>query len=91
MGLAVIGALLVWQAGDVKLGLVVMGGFAVAFALFGAAAFGALRLITAWEREQGVTWRYGLANMRAPREQQRRAGTRARIGPDCGASAEFYA
>jgi len=43
IGLAVIATLLVWQAGDIKLGLVVLGGFAAAFVVFGVLAQAALR------------------------------------------------
>ncbi|MBM3346680.1 MAG: FtsX-like permease family protein, partial [Betaproteobacteria bacterium] len=42
IGLATITALLVWQAGDPKLGLVVLGGFAAAFVVFGVLAQAAL-------------------------------------------------
>jgi len=71
-GLGVLGALLVWQSGDVKLGLVVLGGFAGAFVFFGAAAYATLRFLGAIV--QGVNgagravkpgmWRYGFANLR---------------------------
>ena len=63
-GLAVIGALLVWQAGSVKLGLVVLGGFATAFLLFGLIAWASLRLVGRAGGSAGITWRYGLANLR---------------------------
>ncbi len=58
--------LLVWQAGDLKLGVSVVGGFAAAVVVFVAVAWGALRLLTRqWVvRLFGRRMRYGLANLR---------------------------
>jgi putative ABC transport system permease protein len=58
--------LLVWQAGDLKLGVSVVGGFAAAVVVFFAVAWGALRLLTRqWVvRLFGRRMRYGLANLR---------------------------
>jgi putative ABC transport system permease protein len=66
VGAVAFGALLVWQAGDLKLGLTVVGGFAVAVAAFFAAAWGALALLTHRRvtRLFGARLRYGLANLR---------------------------
>jgi len=66
LGLAALSGLLVWQAGDVKLGLYVVGGFAVAVAVFFAVAWSVLRLLTrqAVVRLFGRRLRYGLANLR---------------------------
>ena len=67
-GLVVMAALLIWQAGDARLGMVVLGGFAAAFALFGVMGAAILRLVGrlggAAQGATGVTWRYGLANLR---------------------------
>jgi putative ABC transport system permease protein len=63
-GALVISALLIWQAGDMKLGLVVLGGFAGAFVLFGAVAWAALMSAGKVARGSGITWRYGVANLR---------------------------
>ena len=65
-GAAAFGGLLVWQAGDLKLGLYVVGGFAAAVLLFFALAWGALKLLTwpALLRRVGGRVRYGLANLR---------------------------
>lgn len=68
-GLAALSALLVWQAGDVRLGLTVIGGFGVAVLVFAAVAFGALRAVSASAvaRRLGArssALRYGLANLR---------------------------
>jgi len=64
LGLAALGALLVWQAGELKLGATVFAGFTAAFMLFWLASLGALRLFAALGRAGSVSWRYGLANLR---------------------------
>ncbi|TAK65765.1 MAG: FtsX-like permease family protein [Betaproteobacteria bacterium] len=64
LGLAALGALLAWQAGELKLGATVFGGFSAAFLLFWLASLGALRLFAALGRAGSVSWRYGLANLR---------------------------
>jgi putative ABC transport system permease protein len=64
LGLVVIGALLVWQAGSVKLGLTVLAGFALSFALFGALAYASLRFAGRAGGGAGITWRYGMANLK---------------------------
>ncbi len=70
IGLAGLVGLLVWQSGDVKLGLLIAGGFIAALALFSVIAWGALSaLARARHAGVGVSWRYGLAAM------QRRAAT----------------
>jgi putative ABC transport system permease protein len=66
-GLASLAALLVWQAGDLKLGLTVVGGFAAAVAVFFLVAWAVLRLLTHQKVLSKVgqsTLRYGLANLR---------------------------
>jgi putative ABC transport system permease protein len=65
-GAAAFGGLLVWQAGDPKLGGYVAGGFAVAVLVFFAVAWAVLRLLTrpAVARAFGPRLRYGLASLR---------------------------
>src|SRR6266513_2777494 len=63
VGLAAVFGLLLWQAGELKLASYVFGGFAAAFGLFAAIAYGALRLIGRFGRTGSVSWRYGLANL----------------------------
>jgi len=68
LALAAVFGLLWWQAGDLRLGGYVFGGFVGAFALFAAIAYGALRALGRFGRAGSVSWRYGLANLlRRPR------------------------
>jgi putative ABC transport system permease protein len=66
-GLVSLSALLVWQAGDLTLGLYVVGGFAAAVAVFYVVAWGLLKVLTS-KRSIALmpnsTLRYGLANLR---------------------------
>jgi putative ABC transport system permease protein len=64
VGAAAVGALLVWQAGDAKLGLIVLGGFTAGLALFGVVSFGALHALAGLSGAVGPSWRYGLASLR---------------------------
>jgi len=66
-GLVSLGALLIWQAGDLKLGLYVVGGFAAAVAVFFLIAWVSLKVVTSQRVISAVrtsTLRYGLANLR---------------------------
>jgi putative ABC transport system permease protein len=63
-GVITIGALLIWQAGEAKLGMIVLGGFATAFVVFGALAFAALQFLGGMAGTGSVSWRYGLASLR---------------------------
>jgi putative ABC transport system permease protein len=68
-GIGALAALLVWQAGDVRMGLYVIGGFGAAVLVFAALAWGALRALSAGAvaRRLGArsaALRYGLANLR---------------------------
>ncbi|OGA58084.1 MAG: hypothetical protein A3G81_24980 [Betaproteobacteria bacterium RIFCSPLOWO2_12_FULL_65_14] len=65
-GAVAFAALLVWQAGDLKLGAYVVGGFAAAVLAFFAVALAVLKLLTRplVVRSLGRRLRYGLANLR---------------------------
>src|SRR4051812_860517 len=60
-GFVALGALLVWQAGDLKLGAYVVGGFAAAVLVFFAIAWAVLNGLS---RVRIRRLRYGLANLR---------------------------
>ncbi|MFH1605093.1 MAG: FtsX-like permease family protein [Pseudomonadota bacterium] len=64
LGLAALAALLLWQAGEFRLGAIVFGGFAAAFLVFWLLALVALRCFALLARSGSVSWRYGLANLR---------------------------
>ena len=67
IGMLALASLLVWQAGDLRLGLTVVAGFAAAVALFFAVAWLFLRLVTGRRVAAllpGSMVRYGLANLR---------------------------
>lgn len=68
-GLVALSGLLIWQAGDVQLGVTVVGGFAVAVAVFALVAWLGLRFISSAGVARRVAFssiamRYGLANLR---------------------------
>jgi putative ABC transport system permease protein len=62
-GLGALAALLIWQAGDAKLGAYVVGGFGVAVLVFFAVAWIALALASR-VRARNRSVRYGLASLR---------------------------
>src|SRR5574337_192398 len=65
LGAIVLGALLLWIAGDALLGLRVAAGFAAAVAVFAGAAWAVLRVLgTLRAGPQGAGWRFGLAALR---------------------------
>lgn len=61
LSVAVLAGLLMWQAGDAKLGLYVLAGLAGVALLAAVLVFGAVR---AMGRGGGALWRYGLSNIR---------------------------
>jgi len=68
-GLVSLSGLLIWQAGDVGLGVTVVGGFGAAVAVFAVVAWAALRFAASGPvaRRLGansIALRYGLANLR---------------------------
>jgi putative ABC transport system permease protein len=64
LGAAVVGGLLVWQAGDTKLGLIVIGGFGAGLVVFALVGYSALHAAAALAPFANVSWRYGLASLR---------------------------
>ncbi|MEA3195639.1 MAG: putative transport system permease protein, partial [Betaproteobacteria bacterium] len=66
-GLGTLAALLIWQAGDLKLGVTVVGGFSAAMAVFFVVSWAVLKLVASRfvvSRIRNKTFRYGLANLR---------------------------
>jgi putative ABC transport system permease protein len=65
LGMACLGGLMFWMAGDVRLGSVVLGGFIAAIAVFALAGQGLLGLVGRLPtRLLSGGWRLGLANLR---------------------------
>lgn len=64
LGFGVLGALIVWQAGDVKLGAIALGGFLAALAVAAACGYGLIRAVSGARAAAHGPWRYGLANLR---------------------------
>jgi putative ABC transport system permease protein len=64
LGLAALSALIVWQAGDVKMGSIALGGFAAALAVAALAGYAMIRLVARARGAASGPWRYGLANLR---------------------------
>src|SRR5258706_14167802 len=67
VGIVALAALLVWQAGDVQLGLTVVGSFGAALAVFVGVSWFALRVLTSQaflKRVRSRTIRYGLSSLR---------------------------
>ncbi|MBI1966193.1 MAG: ABC transporter permease [Betaproteobacteria bacterium] len=63
LGAAVIGAMILWGAREISLGLTVLGWFAAAVAGACALAWAVLRGLAAL-RSRGVSWRFGVASLR---------------------------
>jgi len=63
-GFASLTALILWQAGDPKLGAYVLGGFTAAALVCAVVGYGGLRLVARGGPIGGVAWRYALANLR---------------------------
>ena len=66
LGATVIGALVIWKAGDLRLGSLVFGGFALAMLVAGVIAWGVIVAVSRL-RSVGVSWRFGIANLRRRR------------------------
>jgi len=64
LGLAALSGLILWQAGDLKLGGIALGGFAAALAVAAIAGYVLIRLVARMRRAASGPWRYGLANLR---------------------------
>jgi putative ABC transport system permease protein len=64
LGIAALATLIVWQAGDIKLGSIALGGFAAALLAAAAAGYLMIRVVTRLRGAASGPWRYGLANLR---------------------------
>ena len=64
LGLAALSGLILWQAGDVRLGSIALGGFFAALVVSALAGYGLIRLVSRARGAASGPWRYGLANLR---------------------------
>jgi putative ABC transport system permease protein len=65
LGAAVLAALMLWMAGELRLGLIVLGGFLIALAFFALMARALLAVLGRLRPAgRGYGWRHGLANLR---------------------------
>ncbi len=63
LGAVVIAGLIIWKAGDLRLGGMVFGGFAGAMLVAGLLSWGVIALVSRIGGA-GVSWRFGIANLR---------------------------
>ncbi len=64
LGMAALASLIVWQAGDLKMGAIAVGGFAAALAVAAVAGYALIRIVSRLRGVASGPWRYGLANLR---------------------------
>ena len=64
LGLVALSALIIWQAGDLRLGAIALGGFLGALAVCAIAGYVLIRLVARLRGAASGPWRYGLANLR---------------------------
>ncbi|HUL94959.1 MAG TPA: FtsX-like permease family protein [Usitatibacter sp.] len=64
LGLAALAALIVWQAGELRMGAYALAGFAGTLAASALAGYGLIRLVSRMRGAASGPWRYGLANLR---------------------------
>ena len=64
LGLVALASLIVWQAGDVKMGVIAVGGFAAALVAAALVGYALIRAVTRLRGAASGPWRYGLANLR---------------------------
>ncbi|MBL0141224.1 MAG: ABC transporter permease [Betaproteobacteria bacterium] len=64
LGLGALSGLIIWQAGDLKLGALTLGGFAIALGVAALAGYGLILALSRVRAGASGPWRYGLANLR---------------------------
>lgn len=64
LGFAALSLLFIWKAQELKLGIYIVAGFAVAIILFGGIGWLLVRLLAGLRHQAGSAWRYGLASIR---------------------------
>ncbi|SFP58552.1 putative ABC transport system permease protein [Nitrosomonas cryotolerans] len=64
LGIIILSLLLIWQAGDLRLGFYIIGGFIASIAIFGLFGFLLIKCLSGLRHQSGSAWRYGLASIR---------------------------
>ena len=64
LGFVSLAGLIVWRAGDIKLGLIAVGGFAGALAAAALAGWLLIQFASSLRGAASGSWRYGIANMK---------------------------
>ncbi|MCY7389260.1 MAG: FtsX-like permease family protein, partial [Burkholderiales bacterium] len=64
LGFATLAGLIVWRAGDVKLGAIAVGGFVAALAVAALAGWLLINFAASMRGAASGSWRYGIANMK---------------------------
>ncbi len=62
-GLLAIGGLLIWQAGELKLGSIMLGGMMVTALVLTMVSYGLIRMLKLLPAGEGIAWRFGLNNI----------------------------
>ena len=62
-GLSAIAGLLLWQAGEVKLGVIMLGGMLVTALVLTLVSYGLIRMLKLLPVREGIAWRFGLNNI----------------------------
>ena len=64
LGFATLAGLIIWRAGDVKLGAIALGGFVAALAVAALAGWLLINFAAGMRGAASGSWRYGIANMK---------------------------
>ncbi|MEP7157094.1 MAG: FtsX-like permease family protein [Betaproteobacteria bacterium] len=64
LGFAALAGLIIWRAGEVKLGAIALGGFTAALAVAALAGWLLIQFAATMRGATNGSWRYGLANMK---------------------------
>ena len=64
LGFVTLAGLIVWRAGDLKLGAIAVGGFLAALAIAGVAGWALIGAAASLRGATSGSWRYGIANMK---------------------------
>lgn len=64
LGFVTLAALIIWRAGDIKLGAITVGGFTIALGVAGLLGYVMIQLAGSMRGAASGSWRYGIANMK---------------------------